>query len=197
MLSYSLLYFLYFSWTYVYRVLGRTFKGSMHVRPEGVRTYVLRVLGRTSIEPLNELEWEWTKPAWNPLILNSFWTGMNGTEGLVTVVPWLWHKCDNTQWYKCDNTQWHKCDNSKWYKCDNRSGTSGTMGNVGLHRWGTWDYIGGLGDRWWRKIHGIMDLGGRWCENGCFFIVIFDDIGGFEAMFWGFWKYLSASRFHN
>ena len=58
MLSYSLLYFLYFSWTYVYRVLGRTFKGSMHVRPEGVRTYVLRVLGRTSIEPLNELERE-------------------------------------------------------------------------------------------------------------------------------------------
>ena len=37
---------------------GRTFKGSMDVRPEGVRTYVLRVLGRTSIEPLNELEWE-------------------------------------------------------------------------------------------------------------------------------------------
>ena len=64
---------------------------------------------------------------------------MNGTEGLVTVVPWLWHKCDNTQWYKCDN--------SKWYKCDNRSGTSVTMGNVGLHQWGTWDYIGGLGDR--------------------------------------------------
>ena len=153
----------------------------MDVRPEGVRTYVLRVLGRTSIEPLNELEWEWTKPAWNPLILNSFWTGMNGTEGLVTVIPWLWHKCDN----------------SKWYMCDNRSGTSGTMGNVGLHRWGTWDYIGGLGDRWWRKIHGIMDLGGRWCENGCFFIVIFDDIGGFEAMFWGFWKHLSALRFYN
>ena len=80
---------------------------------------------------------------------------MNGTEGLVTVIPWLWHKCDNTQWYKCDNTQWykcdntqwHKCDNSKWNKCDNRSGTSGTMGNVGLHLWGTWDYIGGLGDR--------------------------------------------------
>ena len=37
---------------------GRTFKGSMDVRPEGVRTYVLRVLGRTSIEPLNELERE-------------------------------------------------------------------------------------------------------------------------------------------
>ena len=58
MLSYSLLYFLSFSWTYVYRVLRRTSKGSMHVRPEGVRTYVLRVLGRTSIEPLNELERE-------------------------------------------------------------------------------------------------------------------------------------------
>ena len=80
---------------------------------------------------------------------------MNGTEGLVTVVPWLWHKCDNTQWYKCDNTQWYKCDNthwnkcdnSTWYKCDNRSGTSVTMGNVELHRRGTWDYIGGLSDR--------------------------------------------------
>ena len=80
---------------------------------------------------------------------------MNGTEGLATVVPWLWHKCDNTQWYKCDNTQWYKCDNTQWYKCDNskwnkcdnRSGTSVTMGNVGLHWWGTWDYIGGLSDR--------------------------------------------------
>ena len=27
------------------------------------------------------------------------------------------------------------------------SGTSVTMGSVGLHRWGMWDYIGGLGDR--------------------------------------------------
>ena len=50
--------FICFLWSYDQGCCGRTFKGSMHVRPEGVRTYVLRVLGRTSIEPLNELEWE-------------------------------------------------------------------------------------------------------------------------------------------
>ena len=52
----------------------------MVVRPRVLWTYVQGVYGHTSIDPLNELEWEWTKPAWNPLILNSLWTRMNGTE---------------------------------------------------------------------------------------------------------------------
>ena len=37
---------------------SRTTKGAVDVRSKGLWTYVLRVLGRTSIEPLNELEWE-------------------------------------------------------------------------------------------------------------------------------------------
>ena len=35
---------------------GRTFKGCLHVRREGLRTYVQRVPGRTSKEPLNRAE---------------------------------------------------------------------------------------------------------------------------------------------
>ena len=35
---------------------GRTFKGCLHVRREGLRTYVHRVPGRTSKEPLNRTE---------------------------------------------------------------------------------------------------------------------------------------------
>ena len=56
--AFSSVIFTGFSWSYDMGWYGRTFKGSMDVRPEGVRTYVLRVLGRTSIEPLNELEWK-------------------------------------------------------------------------------------------------------------------------------------------
>ena len=39
---------------------GRTFKGCLHVRREGLRTYVQRVPGRTSKEPLNRAERNWT-----------------------------------------------------------------------------------------------------------------------------------------
>ena len=35
---------------------GRTFKGCLHVRCEGLRTYVQRLPGRTSKEPLNRAE---------------------------------------------------------------------------------------------------------------------------------------------
>ena len=80
-LLFVLKWLLTFIVTFLSVFYGRTTKGAVDVRSKGLWTYVLRVLGRTSIEPLNELEWEWTKPAWNPLILNSFWTGMNGTEG--------------------------------------------------------------------------------------------------------------------
>ena len=45
-------------WSYDMGLSGRTFKGSLVVRREGVRTYGVRVLGRTTIEPLNEREQE-------------------------------------------------------------------------------------------------------------------------------------------
>ena len=39
---------------------GRTFKGCLHVRREGLRTYVQRVPGRTSKEPLKRAGRNWT-----------------------------------------------------------------------------------------------------------------------------------------
>lgn len=47
-----------FLWSYDIGCYGRTFKGCLDVRREGVRTYVQRVPGRTSIKPMNEREQE-------------------------------------------------------------------------------------------------------------------------------------------
>ena len=78
-------------WSYDMGLPGRTFKGSLVVRCEGVRTYGVRVLGRTTREPLNEREQEWTKQGENTMLSEYF---LNGNEPVSHNFPSYRKKAD-------------------------------------------------------------------------------------------------------
>lgn len=70
-------HFLAFLWTYCVVVYGRTFKGSLHVRPEHLWSYVHSTCGRTSTGGMNENEREWTERAEKAMVSEQF---LNGSE---------------------------------------------------------------------------------------------------------------------
>ena len=176
-------------WTYVQRVYARTSLGGKDVRPEGAWTYVHRTFERawmgmneTCVKSIDSEQFL-NGNEWDRGTCHSYSMAMAQVWQYSVVQVWQYSVVQVWQ-YPLEQV-WQ----SQWNKCDNGERGTTLVGNVGLHRWAGWQMM--EEDSWDNGFRGEMMW--KWM----FFIVIFDDIGGFEAMFWGFWKHLSALRFYN